>query len=403
MAGSANVPTPLRDHSAAVGVAEEFAAAVKPGAADRDRVGAVPRAELADFDRSGLAAITVPVGQGGGGLGPRTLADVIRVIAAADPALAQIPQGHFLAVDVLRLLGTPYQRDRILPAVVEGGRIAPVAAERGGRHAQDLKTRLVEDAPGWRLEGVKYYCTGAITSRWLAATALDPDDRLVLVFLDRGAPGVTITEDWAAMGQRATVSGTTTFDGVRVDSQLVVPYGTAFAGPQLLGARTQLVHAAIEAGIAEGALADAGDFVRTRSRPFFEAVRSGKVSAAADDPFILREFGKLATQTRAAVQLLCWAADVLEDIGLHPADADAAARGSIAVAQAKAFASDVAVDVASQLFAVTGTSGTDRRFALDRHWRNARTHSVHDPVHWKYHHVGAWEIAGVAPPNHPQI
>jgi len=100
---------------------------------------------------------------------------------------------------------------------------------------------------------------------------------------------------------------------------------------------------------------------------------------------------------------LRWAAGELEDIGLDVADPDAAAHGSIAVAQAKAFASDVAVDVASQLFALTGASGTDRRHDLDRHWRNARTHSVHDPVDWKYHHIGAWELSGVAPPNHGQI
>lgn len=390
-------------HAEAVAAAEAFAAAVRPGAADRDRAGTVPRRELTDFDRSGLPAITVPVADGGAGLGPRTVAEVVRIIAAADPALAQIPQGHLLAVDILHLLGTPYQRRRILPAVLEGGRIAPVQAERGGHHAQDLKTRLLPDGAGWRLEGVKYYCTGAITSRWLAATATDPEDRLVLAFVERDAPGVTVDEDWVAMGQRATVSGTTTFDGVRVDAGLVVPYWSAFAGPQLLGARAQLVHAAIEAGIAQGALADAGEFVRTRNRPFFEAVRSGTVSTAADDPYTRARFGQLATRTRAAVQLLRWAAEVLTDLRLCPADADAAARGSIAVAQAKAFASDVAVDVTNELFALTGASGTDRQFGLDRHWRNARTHSVHDPVDWKYHHVGAWELAGVSPPNHGQI
>lgn len=392
-----------RTHAQVVATAEAFADAVRFSAADRDRAGAVPRAEAAQFDDLGLPAITVPAEDGGDGLGPRTLAEVIRIIAAADPALAQIPQGHYLAVDILRLLGTSQQRTRILPAVVKGARIAPVLAERGGHHAQDLKTRLVADGTGWRIEGVKYYCTGAITSHWLAASALDPDGRLVLAFVERDTPGVTIDEDWAAMGQRSTVSGTTTLDGVVVDPDLVVPYWTAFEKPQLLGARAQLVHASIEAGIAEGALAEAAEFVRTRSRPFFEAVRHGQINAASEDPHILLRFGELATRTRAAIQLLRWAADELENVELAPADPNTAAHGSIAVAQAKAFASEVAVDVASQIFALTGASGTDRRYDLDRHWRNARTHSVHDPVDWKYHHIGAWELAGVPPPNHGQI
>ncbi|WP_420110004.1 SfnB family sulfur acquisition oxidoreductase [Mycolicibacter arupensis] len=392
-----------RTHAQVVATAEAFADAVRFSAADRDRAGTVPRAEAAQFDDLGLPAITVPAEDGGDGLGPRTLAEVIRIIAAADPALAQIPQGHYLAVDILRLLGTSQQRTRILPAVVKGARIAPVLAERGGHHAQDLKTRLVADGTGWRIEGVKYYCTGAITSHWLAASALDPDGRLVLAFVERDTPGVTIDEDWAAMGQRSTVSGTTTLDGVVVDPDLVVPYWTAFERPQLLGARAQLVHASIEAGIAEGALAEAAEFVRTRSRPFFEAVRHGQINAASEDPHILLRFGELATRTRAAIQLLRWAADELENAELAPADPNTAAHGSIAVAQAKAFASEVAVDVASQIFALTGASGTDRRYDLDRHWRNARTHSVHDPVDWKYHHIGAWELAGVPPPNHGQI
>lgn len=392
-----------RTHEHVVAVAEEFAAAVKPGAVERDRLGAVPRAEVAEFENLGLPAITVPVDDGGDGLGPRTLAEVIRIVAAADPALAQTPQGHYLAVDILRLLGTPLQRARILPAVVEGARIAPVLAERGGHHAQDLKTRLISDGTRWRVDGTKYYCTGAITARWLAVSALDPDGRLVLAFVDRDAPGVTIDEDWAAMGQRSTVSGTTTLDGVTIDRDLVVPYWSAFEKPQLLGARAQLVHAAIEAGIAEGALADATEFVRTRGRPFFEAVRYGRVTAASDDPHTLLRVGQLITRTRAATQLLRWAAGELEDIDLDVSDPDAAAHGSIAVAQAKAFASEVAVDVASQVFALTGASGTDRRYDLDRHWRNARTHSVHDPVDWKYHHIGAWELSHAAPPNHPQI
>jgi alkylation response protein AidB-like acyl-CoA dehydrogenase len=138
----------LDSHAEAVAAAKTFADAVRPGAADRDRAGRVPHTELAEFDRSGLPAITVPVADGGSGLGPVTLAEVIETIAAADPALAQIPQGHYLAIDILRLLGTADQRRTLLGAVTEGGRIAPVLAERGGTHALDLKTRLVADGPG---------------------------------------------------------------------------------------------------------------------------------------------------------------------------------------------------------------------------------------------------------------
>src|SRR6201999_992329 len=105
-----------------------------------------------------------------------------------------------------------------------------------------------------------------------------------LAFVRRDAPGVTLDEDWNVMGQRATVSGGASFADVEVAPELVVPYHQAFAVPQQLGARAQLVHAAIQVGIAGGALRDARWFVRERARPFFEAARAGWAERAVDDP-----------------------------------------------------------------------------------------------------------------------
>jgi len=190
---------------------------------------------------------------------------------------------------------------------------------------------------------------------------------------------------------------------VEVDPELVLPYDEAFAVPQQLGARAQLVHAAIQVGIAGGALRDAGEFVRTRARPFFEAERAGWASSAAEDPHTIGRYGRLATRVRAAEALLADAAAIQQQIGRRPADAAAAARGSIAIAQAKAFASEAAVEVASDLFALTGASATDERYDLSRHWRNARTHASHDPVDWKHHHVGNFLLNDTYPPNHGQL
>ncbi len=394
----------LATHADAVAAAHAFADSIAEGVIERDRSGAAPHEEMARFDASGLLGITVPHAEGGPALGPSTLAEVTRVIAAVDPAIAQTPQAHYLFVDVVALLGTETQKRRLLGEVLAGARIGNALAERGTTHAQDLKTRLLTDEGGaLRLQGRKYYCTGTLTARWIAVTALDERDRLVVVFVGRHDEGVTVTEDWNVMGQRATVSGTTDFENVTVDPALVLPYWTAFAGPQALGSRAQLIHAAIEVGIAGGALRDARAFLRDKARPFFEAVRGGWAQKASDDPHSLLRYGRLATQVRAAEAMLQWAARELDAIGLNPCDAEAAARGSLAVAQAKAFGSEVAVTVASELFALSGASAADAKYDLDRHWRNARTHSIHDPADWKYHHVAQYEVNGVLPPNHAQL
>ena len=139
------------------------------------------------------------------------------------------------------------------------------------------------------------------------------------------------------------------------------------------------MHAAIQVGIAGGALRDAGEFVRTGPGRSSRPPRRLGASAAAADPHTIHRYGRLATRVRAAEALLAAAAATLDEVTRYPRDADAAARGSLAVAQAKAFGSDVAVEVASDLFALAGASAADERYDLSRHWRNARTHASHDP------------------------
>jgi SfnB family sulfur acquisition oxidoreductase len=391
------VPTP-QTHEEAVSAAHRLAAALAPGAAERDRNGAdvVPTEALNLLDSSGLLAITVPEQDGGPGLGARTVAEVARIIAAADPAIAQVPQAHFLLVDLLAVHGSEEQRKRLYAEVLAGHRIGNALAERGGKHAQDLKTRIT----GGRLSGVKYYTTGALTSAWIGVSALDEDDRLVMAFVPRDADGVRVDTDWDVVGQRATISGTATFTDVPVE--LAFDYSRVYEVPQQFGARAQLVHAAIEVGIAGGALDDARGYLREKSRPSTEAVRAG-ANRAVEDPHVMYRYGKLASRVRAAEALLESAARTLDEIGLVPADADTAARGSLAVAAAKAFGSEVAVEAGSEVIGLCGTSSAASKYDLDRHWRNARTHSVHDPVDWKYHHIAAYELSGVLPPNHGQL
>jgi alkylation response protein AidB-like acyl-CoA dehydrogenase len=317
--------------------------------------------------------------------------------------LAQLLQGHILQLDVAGLLGGVEWQRTVFGAALGGGRLSSTLAERGGRHAQDLRTRLTVEADGPVLSGRKHYATGAATAAWVAVSALDDDGRVVYALIRTDDPGVSVDHEWHAMGQRATVSGTLELDRVRVRPGLVMPVWRAFERPQSFGARAQLVHAAIAVGIARGALDAAVRFTRDCARPFSEAHAAGWAPTAAEDPQIVRRAGRLVTRVNAAEQMLAWAARELDVIGGWPVDDQEAARASLAVAQAKAYGGEVAVKVANELFAMGGTGSTDRRLGLDRHWRNARTHSVHDPADWKYHHIGAHLLTGAMPPNHGQI
>ena len=71
----------------------------------------------------------------------------------------------------------------------------------------------------------------------------------------------------------------------------------------------------------------------------------------------------------------------------------------MAVAAARAQADTAAVTVSSDVFALIGSRAAQAELNLHRHWRNARTHTLHDPRRWKVRHIGAWELNDVPPPR----
>lgn len=376
----------------AAALADEFRAE----ASRRDAERRLPREELDRLSDSGLLAVTVPAEHGGADVRQETLAEIFRLLASADASLAQIPQSHFVYVNVIHRQGTPEQRKFFFGEVLAGRRFGNAQSEAGTKHVQDIRTRLEPAADGSHvLTGVKHYSTGALFADWIPVLARAEDDNLHVAYVPRDAEGLTVIDDWDGMGQRTTASGTVRLDAVPVPADRVLPHHLTFQGPQLHGAVAQLLHAAIDAGIAAGALAEAAEFVRTKSRPWFE---SG-VETAAEDPLLIQRFGELAIQVRATEALLGAAARAVDTARADLTEASAA-EASIAVAAAKAHAASTAVEVSGALFEVSGTRSALNSLNLHRHWRDARTHTLHDPARWKIQHIGRYVLNGTLPPRH---
>jgi len=249
------------------------------------------------------------------------------------------------------------------------------------------------------LNGRKGYCTGALFADWIPVLChLGPDGPMHVAWVERTADGVVVIDDWDGMGQRTTASGTVVLEDVEVDNARIMPYAITFDGPQTYGAFAQLMHAAIDAGIARAALTEAAEFVTTKSRPYPDA----GVERAADDPLIQHAFGELELQTRAAEALLTEAGRAIDRANAD-LDIDTAAAASLAVAAARAATTHAAVEVSSRLFEVAGTRSALSSLNLNRHWRNARTHTLHDPAGWKIQHLGRYAIDGTVPPSHGQL
>ncbi|RYF60960.1 MAG: SfnB family sulfur acquisition oxidoreductase, partial [Comamonadaceae bacterium] len=209
--------------------------------------------------------------------------------------------------------------------------------------------------------------------------------------------GLTVVDDWSSFGQRTTASGTVRFDNVAIDAADVLPIWQLAERPGLFGPSSQLVQASIDQGIAQAALADALAFVRERARPWID---SG-LQKATDDPYIIQDVGRLQVDLHAAHAVLHEAGQLLDSIrAAGTVTAEDSARASVAVAEAKVLTTQIALDASEKLLELAGSSATREAHNLGRHWRNARTHTLHDPVRWKAHLIGNYLLNGVAPQRH---
>jgi SfnB family sulfur acquisition oxidoreductase len=388
----------IRDDAEALVVAREVAAELAEGAARRDRERILPHEELERVSDAGLLAITVPAEYGGAGVRAGTVARVIALLAAADGSIGQIPQNHFFMLEALRLQGTEDQKRFFYDRVLRGERIFNALSERGTKTAQDHATRLTRTGDSYRLDGTKFYSTGVLFAHWIAVVANNDESVSTLAFVPKDTPGIQVIDDWKGFGQRTTGSGTTVLESVPVHWFSLIPFKALFEVPTAMGPFAQIMHAAIEQGIAEAALATAIHFVRHHTRPW----KDSGLDRASDDPYIVSAIGEMKIRTDAAGALLDRAGGFVDAAKEAPTEATVAA-ASIAVAEAKVATTEAALFVSTKLIELAGSSATLQEHGLDRFWRNARTHTVHDPIRWKYRYIGDYWLNGINPPRHGAI
>ncbi|MCA6215992.1 SfnB family sulfur acquisition oxidoreductase [Ideonella sp. B7] len=392
-------PRRLRSSEEALEAAQALADAFRPGAAERDRERQLPWDEIERYTASGLGTITVPRAYGGPELPFTTLAEVFVTLCAADPALGQIPQNHFGVLGILKEAGSEAQKQRFYGEVLAGWRMGNAGPERKSKDSPTIlqgATTLRRTPQGLRLSGHRYYSTGAIFAHRIPTRAVDEQGRPVHVWVPRQAPGVQIIDDWSAFGQRTTASGSVVFDNVPIPAEDVLPLWPLADRPGLAGPSSQLIQAAIDQGIAEAAVADAITFVRERARPW---VDSG-LQHATDDPYLIADVGRLQIDLHAAREVLLEAARTLDEVAAAPVTAESSARASVALAEAKVLTTRIALEASEKLFELAGSAATRATHNLDRHWRNARVHTLHDPVRWKLHLIGNHRLNGVLPARH---
>lgn len=367
--------------------AAAYAAAIAPGAIERDAGRVLPVAEIALLRQSGLLAAPIPVADGGAGTDVVTTMDIVRRIAVADPSIAQILQPHYAQVErARRMPRSSAPRRLVFGQARAGALIASAHAEREGPHAQAVRTRLQRGNDGCaKLVGHKFYSTGSAVAQWLAVGAMDDDGRPVTCLVPVDAPGVTILNDWDAIGQRGTTSGTTEFEGVAVPDERIILKSEAGG---LTVPWNQALHLAVDLGIAQAAFADMLGFLRSEARAWTDGA-----DALADESQRLERIGRLSARLEAATALFNRAMQ-FADVARDRDEPESVQLARLTIAEAKVFVTEVGLEIASSLLELGGARSAMGSYGLDRHWRNLRTHSLHVPDRWLLRHIGDIRLNG---------
>jgi len=375
---------------------------IAEGASDRERERTLPFPEIDLIRKARLGALRLPAEAGGAGSSIRELFEIVIRLGEADANVAHILRNHFSVVE--RLVRRPQtdQHREWQKAVADGAIIGLAATELETPKVGDVKPNatLTPDGDDYLLNGTKYYSTGTLYLDYVLVRTADSAGANAATLIPVNRDGIELIDDWDGLGQWLTATGTTHFRNVRVKRQEVIfdapdagygiPYANTFA---------QLFLTAINAGIARAILRDATALVQSRKRTFYFA----PAETPTDDPLLQQTVGQIASGAFAAETVVLAAAEAL-DIATDAFDAgdanagEAAHRAALLSAKAKIVADEFAIRGGSLLFDVGGASATKKVTNFDRHWRNARTLSSHNPTTYKARSIGQYEISGTPLP-----
>jgi alkylation response protein AidB-like acyl-CoA dehydrogenase len=349
-----------------------------------------------------FGALRIPVEFGGYGTTLVQLFDLLIELGAAESNLPQSLRLHFHRVEqlVVNLQGKQKQKFWLEQAA-RGDLFGNATTEPADTPIGEIRTRVAPHADGnFRLNGKKAYGTGSLYAQWIPVEAVDDGGKRVTVIVPADRRGVTLVDDWGGFGQRLTATGSSIFEDVVVHDDEILGDGkpATRAGSNF----PQLVHLATLAGIAAAAARDVTEKVASRRRVY----STGSGDLARHDPIIQAEVGKIAAAASAARAIVLGAAASLEeawhrwkeDGAAVPATEQAYIKSDIAISSAQVVLVPLVLGATSQLFDALGASAIDAKAALDRHWRNARAVSSHNPYLYKARRVGDFHLNGTPPP-----
>jgi butyryl-CoA dehydrogenase len=352
---------------------------VLPRAHEIDEQGKVPKELLAEMASLGFMGIYVPESFGGAGLDALSYALVTEEINRACASTGVVMSSHVsLVVDPILNHGSDAQKDRFLRPLASGEKLGCFALSEpaSGSDAAAMRTSARRDGDSWVLNGTKNFITNGASaditlvfaqtqvgdaSKSSASEAAKARHRGIAAFVvEKGTPGFSVGKLEHKLGIRGSDTAQLVFQDCRVPAaNLLGEAGEGFkiALSTLDGGRISIAAQAV--GIARACLEDSLAYAKER-----EAFGKKIVEFQA----IQWKLADMATEIDAA-RLLVWRAATLKDRGDDYI---------LAAAQAKLFASDVAVRAARECVQIFGGYGYLTDFPAERHYRDAKITEIYE-------------------------
>lgn len=338
-----------------------------PGAAERDRDHAFPRAELTEMGELGFLGMLVPEAYGGVEAGMVAYALALEEIAAGDGACSTIVSVHSSVgcVPILKY-GTEEQKQRFLPRMASGEWIGGFAlTEPGtGSDASAIKTRARLDGDHYVLDGAKQFITSGKNGKVVIVFAVtDPaagKKGITAFIVPIDTPGYELLSVEHKLGQHASDTCAIAFNGMRVPVENRLGdegQGLKIALSNLEGGRIGIGAQAV--GMARGAFEAACAYARERYAFGVPIIEHQAVAFRLAD---------MATRIEAARQMVLHAA-ALRDAG-QPCLTEAS--------MAKLFASEMAEQVCSSAIQTLGGYGYLRDYPVERIYRDVRVCQIYE-------------------------
>ena len=338
-----------------------------PFAAEWDKTGYFPRAELAEMGKLGFLGITVPVEWDGAAADYVTMAAILEELAAGEAATSTIVSGHnSVACMPIAKFGTEEQKQKFLRPMARGEIIGAFALTEahGGSDAGALRTRAVRVGDRYVLNGSKQFITTGKNGDVAIVFAKTQPERgakgISAFIVPIGSPGYKVVRVESKMGQRASDTCQIAFENLEVPAENLL-------GEEGEGYRIALSN--LESGRI-GIAAQAVGIARAAYEAAFRYSQDRKVfgKTIIDHQAVGFRIARMASRIEAARQLV-----------LHAAALKDAGQQCLAEAcMAKLEASETAELVCSDAIQTLGGYGYLSDFPVERHYRDARVTKIYE-------------------------